>query len=76
MANEPPIYVTIEEHTLKALLSALDECADDLEAHFDVMWPARDEYPYMQRKYDRDMAVVRRAREIINDVRQGRMRND
>ena len=48
---------------LAALLDALKDCADDLEAEiYQRITPEMRQYPCMQADYDRDMATVRAAR--------------
>ena len=56
------------------LRKALQECADDLQAEIEDRYPisipgkpGRDVYPDMQRRYDRDMAPVIKARKLFLD---------
>jgi hypothetical protein len=48
------------------LLGVLEECADDLEvAIAEKYGNTASKYPDMKRRQDRDMAVVKKAREIL-----------
>ena len=47
------------------LAAALIECADDLEADIRVRFRDLISYPIEERRYQRDMAPVRRARALI-----------
>lgn len=52
------------------LYAALMECADDLEAEIEARYPpAIREYPGEKRRYDRDIAVVHRARAALAKAR-------
>lgn len=48
----------------KALVGALEECADSLEAEIKATYPGRDDYPIQSRRYERDMAPVNKARAL------------
>jgi len=48
------------------LRAALRECADDLETEIKARYPAQVQiYPSEKRRFDRDMEMVRRARELL-----------
>ena len=46
------------------MAEALKECADSLEAEIKATYPGRDDYPIQSRRYERDMAPVRKARAL------------
>lgn len=54
-----------------ALRAALKECADELEAQIEALYPQadRDTYPTYQRRYDRDIEPVRMARKLLDGER-------
>jgi hypothetical protein len=56
----PDPWVAIEQ--LKAVLS---ECVADLESELEARYAGTLHYPGMKRKYDRDMQLVVRARELL-----------
>lgn len=52
---------------IKELEAMVRELADELAAEFEARHPAsaREQQPATQRAYDRDMAIVRQARKLI-----------
>lgn len=61
--------VTIPTAALTELLAAAEECAGDLATALDHEYADRDTYPSYYRKYERDMAPVRRLRAAVARVR-------
>ena len=52
-----------------ALRECLRECADDLEAELDARYRPHDNiHPAMERRYDRDMEPVLRARALLGEL--------
>lgn len=51
----------------KELVEALEECVHELEGEIEGNYPAetRKQYPSQQRRYDRDMSTVLRARAAL-----------
>lgn len=58
---------TAENH-IGALQAALKECADDLEAELHTKYKdsAGHVHPALQRRYERDAAVILRARSLLD----------
>ena len=50
---------------IERLRTVLKECADDLEAEVEGHYQHVKDHPAMAPKYERDMASVRKAREIL-----------
>lgn len=46
-------------------LEIITEAADELECFYDYQHQLRDTYPFMQRKYDRDMILVKELRNLL-----------
>jgi hypothetical protein len=55
------------EARLAELTGVLAECADDIAAYVDADYPepTRSKYPDIQRRYNRDMELVCRARDLL-----------
>jgi len=52
---------------IERLRAVLKECADDLGALVEASYSSIGRHPAMQRRYDRDIAPVLRAQEILNE---------
>ena len=50
---------------IERLRAALKECADDLERYVEREHTSTKHYPSELRRYERDIAPVRKARELI-----------
>jgi len=65
-----------ESHKLRrerdALRAALKEVCDDLECELQNIYHGTLDYPSQQRRFDRDMEVVRRARALLGGEYAGR----
>lgn len=59
----------LTRESLTELLAAANECAEDLATAMDHEYADRDTYPSYYRKYERDMAPVRRLRAAVARVR-------
>ncbi len=56
----------MSDELINELLAALKECADDLESELKARYPiAHLAYPSQKLKFDRDMAPVIKARELL-----------
>lgn len=61
-----PITLNAAADEIARLRAALRECADDLASEIAARYPAEVlRYPSEQRRHDRDMEPVRRARELL-----------
>lgn len=77
--GDPPLSylmrVMAQTHTaiptadLAELIAAAEECAGDLAVYVQSEYPTRDKHPDEQRRYERDMAPVRRLRAAVEKVR-------
>jgi hypothetical protein len=47
------------------LRAALKECAEDLEAMIEGYYSCTKDHPAMERRYERDMEPVRKARDLL-----------
>ncbi len=54
-----------EREKVRELVKTLRECADDLEIEVNNTYAGMLNYPHMQRKHERDMAPVLRARAAL-----------
>ena len=53
------------------MVDVLRECSDDLQALIDAEYAGmQDKYPTMQRKYQRDIEPVTRARNLIAEYEE------
>jgi DNA gyrase/topoisomerase IV subunit A len=52
---------------IERLREALQECAGDLESYVDELYPSRTSYPGEQRRYERDIEPVRKARALLSN---------
>lgn len=76
MADKPPYHVhkalrgsyKKANEEIKDLRAALKDCADDLEEYVNAHYPenVRKQYPSEELRYQRDMASVKKARELLN----------
>lgn len=57
-------YTIVPTKTIEALAAALKECADDLESEVNARYGSPP-HPAMQRRYDRDIDPVVRARAAL-----------
>ena len=67
--TDPMTHVTIPTAALTELIAAAEECADDLELYVQAEYSTRHRHPDEMRRYERDMAPVRRLRAAVARVR-------
>jgi len=61
-----PITLNAAADEIVRLRAVLRECADDLETEIKARYPAQVQiYPSEKRRFDRDMEMVNRARELL-----------
>ncbi|MEM8973967.1 MAG: hypothetical protein AAGD43_18045 [Pseudomonadota bacterium] len=60
------LSIRIPDRTGTNLLNQAAVCADELEALINDQYSSREEQPVQQRRYDRDMQIVRDLRETID----------
>jgi hypothetical protein len=70
-ANAALIVRAVNSHD--KLVKALEDCADDLEAEINDHYSkaAREQYSYMESRYQRDMVTVIAARAALREAKGG-----
>jgi hypothetical protein len=63
-----PVTVKVQLDELRELITAAQECADDLQSEIEARFPSRLEQPVQMRRFCRDMAAVERAKRAIQAV--------
>jgi hypothetical protein len=67
-ATMSPVTVQVQLDELRELITAAQECADDLQNEIERQYPSRLDQPVQMRRFCRDMAIVERARRSIQAV--------
>lgn len=52
------------------IIEIMELLANDLEAEIEARYDNLLHYPSMKQRYERDMAIVKRARALIKDVKR------
>jgi hypothetical protein len=69
MSDNTPVMRMVPVDDFDELIAAADECAEDLEAEISASYPMRLVHKVEGRRYERDMAPVRRLRAAVARVR-------
>ena len=61
------VTISVKESWYKATLYTLKELSEDLECELNETYKFRKDYPSIMRKYDRDMAIVKVAKKLLEE---------
>ncbi len=60
--------ITVEAYTLRELIKLVRDMAEDVEGYISEEHKSRNDYPFLQRRYDNDMESVHRIRDYVEKL--------